>query len=326
MNRFRTKTRPREPDKGNRASMHRRRERKSSMSRRIVGAMMATVVSGMECVGQLPPEADPPYIPTSLAVLDVMLEMASVASGDTVYDLGSGDGRIVIRAAERGARGVGTEYDLELVERSRANADSAGVGESVEFVHGDVFEADVRSATVVTLYLGAEFNRRLRPRLLEQLRPGSRIVSHGFHMGDWEPDSVRNVGTGAARATLYAWVVPADVGGFWSIVIEGRETTVLEFDQSFQKIDGSLGRASRTVPIAAGEITGDSVEFEAVLAEGRGRGVFRFEGRLDGGRLAGVARGPDGGALAWHAVRFTDPSRSPEWRDAPDRFPPDGMP
>ena len=132
-----------------------------------------------------------PYVPTPQDVVDRMLADANVTSSDTVYDLGSGDGRIVITAAKKyGAHGVGIDIDPDRISESRSNARNAGVGDLVEFEHGDILQADVSRATVVTLYLVSSTNLKLRPVLTRQLRPGSRIVSHAFGMGDWKPEKV----------------------------------------------------------------------------------------------------------------------------------------
>jgi SAM-dependent methyltransferase len=144
------------------------------------------------------------FVPTPEAVVDAMLEMAAVGPKDVVYDLGCGDGRLVVGAALRGARkAVGVDIDPERVKEARARAASAGVTDRVEIVEGDLFQMDFRDATVVTLYLLPSLNIRLRPKLLE-LPPGTRIVSHDFDMGDWAPDEVRHV----AGKTVYFWRVP----------------------------------------------------------------------------------------------------------------------
>jgi SAM-dependent methyltransferase len=150
-------------------------------------------------------ERDAPYVPSPQPIVDAMLRLAGVGPTDRVYDLGSGDGRIVITAARRyGARGVGIDIDPARIAESRENAERAGVSDRVEFRQGDVFEADFSDATVVTLYLLPDVNSRLKPRLLGALQPGTRIVSHAFDMGSWEPLKTRDMGP----ATLYYWVVP----------------------------------------------------------------------------------------------------------------------
>src|SRR5688572_2599497 len=145
------------------------------------------------------------YEPTPQRVVRQMLRLAEVGPGDVVYDLGSGDGRIPITAArEFGARGVGIEIDPELVRRSEANARAAGVADRVAFLHADLFEADFSDATVVTLFLYPDVNLRLRPRLLAELKPGTRVVSYWHDMGDWRPERIDS----ARRATIYLWRIP----------------------------------------------------------------------------------------------------------------------
>lgn len=156
---------------------------------------------------------DVPYVSTSQRVVNRMLEAADVTREDVVFDLGSGDGRIPITAAEKfGARGVGVEIDPELVAEARKNAKEAGVADRVEFRQGDLFQADISEATVVALYLWPEINVKLRPKLLRTLDPGDRIVSHDFRMGDWEPDRVLDLGPGKiGQETVYLWVVPENI-------------------------------------------------------------------------------------------------------------------
>jgi len=158
-------------------------------------------------------DKDVPYVPTTQAVVTRMLEVADVSEDDVVYDLGSGDGRIPITAAEQfGARGVGVEIDSNLVEKARANAREAGVEGRVQFRQGDLFNIDLSSATVVALYLWPEINIQLRPKLLRELDPGDRIVSHDFRLGDWEPDRVVDAGRGnTGEETVYLWIVPEEV-------------------------------------------------------------------------------------------------------------------
>mgnify|MGYP006424408507 CR=1 FL=1 len=149
-----------------------------------------------------------PYVPTPLRVVDRMLALAEVSSDDVVYDLGSGDGRIVIAAAERyGARGVGVEIDSALVARARQNAEEAGVADRVTFQQGDLFEIDLSPATAVTLYLLPSANLKLRPKLLRELAPGTPVVSHDFDMNEWTPEQTVRV----ASSTIYVWRVPDEV-------------------------------------------------------------------------------------------------------------------
>ena len=153
-----------------------------------------------------PPSLDVIFVPTDLSVVHAMLDAAQVGPGDVVYDLGCGDGRIVITAAQRyGARGVGVDLDPERIREANANAVRAGVADRVRFVVGDLFATDVSAATVVALYLSPELNLRLRPKLHRELRPGSRVVSHQFDMGDWMPERTLDVGFTGLTRRVFLW-------------------------------------------------------------------------------------------------------------------------
>lgn len=155
------------------------------------------------------PGQEVPYVVTPPQVVDAMLRLAGVGRDDVVYDLGSGDGRIVIAAArDFGARGVGIEIDPRLVAQSTRSAERAGLAERVRFVQQDLFETDLRPATVVTLYLTRELNLRLRPKLLRELRPGARVVSHHFDMGDWPSDRQLSLEVDRSSYMIYLWVIP----------------------------------------------------------------------------------------------------------------------
>jgi 16S rRNA A1518/A1519 N6-dimethyltransferase RsmA/KsgA/DIM1 with predicted DNA glycosylase/AP lyase activity len=155
--------------------------------------MLRTAVAALLLFSQAKPSLDIHYVPTPTPVVNAMLDLANVGSDDVVYDLGSGDGRIVVEAARRGARGVGVELDPQLIKESNRNARKAKVTERVRFIQEDIFKADLSDATVVTLYLSPSTNMRLRERLRRDLKPGTRIVSHRFDMGDWKPEQERVV-------------------------------------------------------------------------------------------------------------------------------------
>jgi SAM-dependent methyltransferase len=188
---------------------------RSPVFRAAAGALLVLVVSGCaELTAWLGPDARAPepdvvYDPTPPEVVEAMLGLAELKAGDVLYDLGSGDGRIVIAAARRaGVRAIGIDIDAALVARARENAQRAGVAQHAEFRVQDLFTADISDATVVTLFLGAELNLRIRPRLLETLAPGTRVVSHQYDLGLWRPERERRVG----NRTLYRWTVPAPSG------------------------------------------------------------------------------------------------------------------
>ena len=192
--------------------------------------------------------------PTADSMVARMLEMAKVTAADKVYDLGSGDGKIPIAASKLfGATAVGIEYDADLVKHSRCLAEAEGVQARVTFIEGDIFEADFSDATVVTVYLLPELNLRLRPTLLA-MKPGTRVVSYSFTMGDWEPDDhIDSYGAGAA----YFWIVPANVDGLWTFrSARGGEGFEVELDQRFQNLKGIVRGTAAT-----GEVTGDKIDF-----------------------------------------------------------------
>jgi SAM-dependent methyltransferase len=168
-------------------------------------AIVLLSVAALSATGQPKRTPDIHFVPTPEEVVEAMLRLADVGKDDVVYDLGSGDGRIPITAARRfGARGVGIDLDPKLVAQATRSAQDAGVGDRVRFVEGDIFEADISGATVVTLYLLSSINERLRPKLLKELRPGTRIVSHQFRMGDWQPERE----TVVDFRPLFLWRIP----------------------------------------------------------------------------------------------------------------------
>src|ERR1700754_1402785 len=186
------------------------------------------------------------YVPTPQNVVDKMLEVAKVTKDDYVFDLGSGDGRIPITAAARyGARGFGVDINPKLIAEARTNAKIAGVSDLVEFRRQDLFKTSVRDATVVGLYLFVWANERLRPRLISELRPGSRIVAHDFPIGDdWQPDVEEDV----ENRTVYLWYVPAQVAGKWH-VLGGPAGMTVDLQQQFQKINGSATVDDKSVTL-----------------------------------------------------------------------------
>ncbi len=181
---------------------------RSAFSRLSFGSFLTVAFLTAISVSGQTPQKDPevPYVPTPQTVVDEMLKLAAVTSGDVVYDLGSGDGRIVITAAKRyGARGVGVEIDPVRVKEANANAVQAGVMDRVKFLQQDLFKTDLRDASVVTLYLLPAVNLKLRPKLWSELKPGTRVVSHSFDMGDWKPEKMVEI----QGAKIYFWVIPA---------------------------------------------------------------------------------------------------------------------
>ena len=242
------------------------------------------------------------YVPTPQNVVDKMLEVAKVTKDDYVFDLGSGDGRIPITAAARyGARGFGVDINPKLIAEARANAKLAGVSDRVEFRQQDLFETSIREAPVVGLYLFVWANEKLRPRLVSELRPGSRIVAHDFPIGDdWKPDVEEEI----ENRTVYLWYVPAQVAGRWEIS-GGPQGLAILLQQQFQKIEGTASVNGRSVPLTNATLRGDAIEFTVALDGGK---PMLFRGRVNGDKIE--PRAEAGSMSGWSAVR-TSPATSP---------------
>jgi hypothetical protein len=263
----------------------------------------AFVLVASSAAGQATRTPDVHFVPTPMDVVDTMLSVAKVMKNDRLFDLGSGDGRIVITAAKRfGTRGIGIDIDPQRITESRRNADTAGVTQLVEFRQADLFQTDLRNATVITLYLLPRLNVQLRPKLFEELRPGSRIVSHAFDMGDWPADSTINVG----GRTVYYWLMPANVAGTWSLSTTGgaaNRSYDLQLQQTYQRMIGTATAGGRTMQVEAGRIIGDSVTFMLVDSGGSGgQQRMQFAGRLANGTLSGTVAGTQS---RWRATRRT---------------------
>jgi hypothetical protein len=227
------------------------------------------------------PGKDVMWIPTPQGLIDRMLEMGKVTSRDLLFDLGAGDGIIPITAARRfGTTGVGIEYNPQMAEFARSKVAEAGVADKVRIITGDIFKEDFSSATVVTLYLFPDLNMRLRPQLLA-MKPGTRVVSHAFNMGDWEPDAT--VDYGAARA--YLWTVPARVEGDWRLRIEGVGETRLRLEQTFQQVGGVLSINDAHHALVGAKLEGQDLRFKIITA---GREVQEFRLNVTGARLEGT--------------------------------------
>ena len=212
------------------------------------------------------------WVPTPQVLVEKMLDIAKVTSKDFVIDLGSGDGRTVISAAKRGARARGLEYNPNMVELSRRNAANEGVSDRAEFIQGDLFEADLSQATVITMFLTTKINLRLRPRLLE-LKPGTRIVSNTFTMKEWIPDkTAMDTEDCDSYCEALLWIVPAKVEGTWRIP-QGE----LKLSQKFQMVYGTLKTGKNTTTISEGRLYGDEIIFSA--------NDEKYSGRINGNSI-----------------------------------------
>ena len=258
-------------------------------------------------------ELDTPYVPTPQAVVDKMLDMAQVKAGDMVIDLGSGDGRIMITAAQRhGAQGFGVEIDPRLVQRSNDEARRVGVADRVKFLRQDLFNTDFHETNVLTLYLLPDVNIALRPKILAELKPGTRVVSHDYDMREWRPDAEATVPAPDKKvgmrkeSMVYLWIVPARVEGEWTFELSsGGKTrkTRLTLLQSFQFVSGSVELTGQgDVLLSDGKLRGN--ELRLVLPGGAlDRGPVELVGRVKGDFISGTVRKADREVANWNARR-----------------------
>ena len=251
-----------------------------------------------------------PFVPTPPTVVEAMLKLAGVGPHDHVVDLGSGDGRIVLAAAKRyKASGVGIEIDDELVEQSNAAAKKQGVADRVRFLRQDVREADLSRATVLTLYLLPGMMTTLRNKLLAELRPGSRVVSHDFHFEHWKPDRTVTVETqekyeitGTWTSEVHLWIVPAQVQGKWRAKLAGGKGEDFDLDirQGFQLFDGRIVRNGNATGLRDGQVNGPRVSFTATGADGRRE---RYSATVRAGQMTGEVRSGEAVIARWSAAR-----------------------
>ena len=254
-----------------------------------------------------PPRLDVPFVPTPQATVEAMLRVANVGPNDFVIDLGSGDGRILITAARRhGARGFGVDINPERVKEGTENAKAAGVSARVQFFQKNLYFTPIAEATVVTMYLLPVVNLELRPRLLAELKPGTRVVSHDFDMGDWQADLQVNVrGSGSV---VYLWIIPAQVAGRWQVRAPrsaGAESFDIEITQKYQEIEAAARGLDRPATVRDAWLEGGRIAF-TLVDDGDYAHRVRFEGRVSANMMEGIARG-DGSAprgdRKWRATR-----------------------
>jgi len=267
----------------------------SRFLRHVLLLLCLSVIAGCANIGFSPaynePGKDVVWWPTSRGVGDTMLDMAKVTPEDYVIDLGSGDGRLVIAAAKRGTRALGIEYNADLVTLSKTNAAKEGVSDKTSFIQGDIFESDFSEATVIMMFLSPAINLKLRPKLLS-LKPGTRVVTNTFMMGEWSPDDkvvVDEREECTAYCTVNLWIVPANVEGTWRLP-QGE----LTLKQRFQTFSGTLKSNATTASVTDGRLSGDLLRFSV--------GGITYEGRISGGAMQGTVT--SGGSTApWSATR-----------------------
>jgi len=228
-----------------------------------------------------PVKKDVPYVPTPQPVVDRMLEMAGVKKGDVVYDLGCGDGRIIVTAAKKhGATGIGVDIDPERIKESNDNAKAAGVTDKVKFIKQDLFTMEFKDANVLAMYLLPDVNLKLRPKILDDMKPGSRIVSHSFDMDDWKPDEEDTVDD----STIYFWTVPAKVEGTWNATIKpagggAEQKGTIELKQKFQEVSGTAKVGDKNDALKDVKLKGNELSFTI--------GDAKYTAKVDGSKLTG---------------------------------------
>ena len=239
------------------------------------------------------------WVPTPQALVERMLDMAKAGPSDYVVDLGSGDGRTVITAAKRGIRALGIEYNPDMVELSKRNAEKEGVAARATFMKADIFETDFSQATVLTLYLLPSLNVKLRPTILK-MKPGTRVVSHAFTMDDWQADQTDNV----EGRTAYMWIVPARVEGTWrwSVAGSGPKDYELMLRQQYQNVEGVVRMDEKMGQLRNVKLSGDQITFSVVETTAGNPITRQFTGRVNGNNIDGTVKHP-GGEAKWTATR-----------------------
>ena len=255
----------------------------------------AVVAASVSLAQQYQPQVgqegkDVVWVPTAQALVDRMLDMAKATPQDYVIDLGSGDGRTVITAAKRGIKAHGIEYNPSMVELAKANAAKEGVADKATFVQADIFESDFSQATVLTLFLLTDLNIRLRPTIIT-MKPGTRVVSNSFTMGDWTPEETVYLSENCnSFCRAHLWIVPAKVEGTWK-----STNGELQLEQKYQMVSGKLISGNVIAPITDGKLLADQITFTA-------RGTL-YSGRVRGNVMEGTSKVLGGSETPWQATR-----------------------
>jgi SAM-dependent methyltransferase len=266
-------------------------------------ALLSFVMTAYALSAETP---DVHYVPTPQYVVNEMLEMAGINKNDIVYDLGCGDGRFVITAAAKfGARGIGIDIDPQRILDSQDNAIRAGVWDRVKFYEKNLFRTDISQATIVALYLLPELNLALRPKLFEELQPGTRIVSHDFDMKDWKPDDSGELGS----SSYYLWIIPADVAGKWRLnapPLGLDKDYPLQITQKFQYVEITTDSKREGETISDEKLKGETISFLLIREKNRKKVAMHFKGRVKGNAMSGNVQVEGGlfeGVHEWTATR-----------------------
>jgi SAM-dependent methyltransferase len=235
-------------------------------------------------------------VPTPDDIVNRMLTMSQATSSDYVVDLGAGDGKIAIAAAKKfGAKSLGIEYNPDMAKHAQGNVEKAGVTDKARIQQGDIFATDFRAATVVTMYLLPALNLKLRPTILA-MKPGTRVVSHSFTMDDWEPDETSSMD----GRRMFFWRVPASVQGGWKVSVAGGDALDVNFEQKFQKIEGTVGLGTIQGGLREARLSGANISFAIVDASGEAR---TFTGSVNGASMEGTLRTDSGAEGRWSATK-----------------------
>ena len=268
-----------------------------------LGALASTALLCSPAIAQ-EGRGDVVYVPTPQVVVDEMLRMAKVGPNDYLIDLGSGDGRFVITAAQKGARAFGVDLDAYLLKIARENAQKAGMADKATFIEQNLFETDLSKASVVSTYLLPQMNLKLRPKILK-LKPGTRVVAHDYHMGAWYPDDQRDIPVPEKKvgtpgiSYVYLWYVPAPVAGKWRADVNVGGKTVpyeLAFDQSFQILEGNM-RSGNDSTLVRGRLNGEAITFIAQPKGSPGNQRHEFTGKVSGDTIDGIVKIGEGKAV-----------------------------
>ena len=273
----------------------------------VVAALPVTLACSAHATEKEPERTGGPYVPTPKVVVDEMLRMGKVGAKDFVIDLGSGDGIIVLTAAqEHKARGIGVDIDPELVKQSNAEAKRLGIADRASFQVQDVFKTDLSKASVITLYLLPSMMMNLRSKIYLEPKPGTRVVSHDYNFDEWQPDEQivldvpeKEKVNGVPKATINLWIVPAKVAGRWHVQLDGGEAYDVTLKQSYQLLDGAASTQGKSLKIASGRVRGEEIVF--TLSDGSARRQFR--GRVSGDGIQGTADLGAGRSSRWTARR-----------------------
>ena len=256
-------------------------------ARNLTGGFALLVASTAGLPAQESPKLDVIFVPTPMQVVERMLTVAELKKGEFLIDLGCGDGRIPVMAAKKfGARALGVDLDPDRIKEANENVKKENVGNAVEIRRQNLFETDISKADVISMYLLTDLNLRLRPKLLD-LKPGTRLVSHAFSMGDWLPEQKETL---SPRYDVYFWIVPAKVEGRWTVQ-RGEKQFTVEFKQKYQNFEGTAQINGKAVPVTNGRLRGKEITFDLQVENQYGT----FRGEVDGNAIKGAG--------GWHGKR-----------------------